>query len=332
MDKMDTTRMSRGSYKSGSNDTLDKGHDRTDHAKDLRLVRFANAIEVFVRTPMRKLLRTLPERPSELGGDRKTFDLNVFVLESWRSATGRKTFNPKSFRAMESFSQYICSIDDILDTANHPSITNQFKEYRLDEKARRRISAFVRYVKEMRKEALLTDQEAKNIFRSAGSYRWQALAALVRFEKLQEPEIGEILKVKEETTGGMGAIIVEIISTAEKIPAEQKKLLTKAFSDSFMASQIADDMHDIHEDIEMKVPNIAVAVLQKYPLEFHALIDSEITSIASYRKLAPKSYAELMQIGQNYLSQIPSTPKNMQVLDAIPRIFCKLTQLTSRGN
>ncbi len=302
-----------------------------DQAGDLRLKDFARATGVFIRTPIRKSLGTLPERPQELGGRRKVFDLNVFVLESWRSVTGRKKFYAKSYEAMEAFSRYITRIDDILDTDIHPSINDWNISYRTDDSARKAISIFVNRVLEMEREKLLTPQETRQIFKAAGSYRRESRRVLEHFESLQNPQIDEILKTKERTTGGMGAVMVEIISVAERIPSEQQKLIAKAFSNSFMATQIADDMHDIHDDIRNKVPNIAVAVLQKYAEEFDALIENKSTDISSYKRLAPRAYSELMEIGQSYISRIPVTPESMGVLRAIPQLFYKIVQLTSRG-
>jgi hypothetical protein len=300
--------------------------------EDLNLRHFASAGKVFIQTPLRKLLRTLPERPVDLGGERNAFDLNVFVLESWLSATKRKTFNPESYEAMEAFSKYITRIDDILDTFNHPPITDWNSTYRTDIIARKNISIFVHRVCEMGKKDILTPEQVKNIFNVASDYRRRARTALGRFESLQDPQINEILKVKEETTGGMGAVMIEILSTAESISASQQKILAKAFSDSFMATQIADDMHDIHEDMQKRVPNIAVSVLRKYPNEFDSLVQSGTTTINAYKELAPKSYTELMQIGQDYTLRIPQTPESIRVLEAIPKIFYKIAQLTSRGN
>lgn len=295
---------------------------------DLDFRRFVEATGVFVRTPIRNLLRTLPPRPAELGGKRKVFDLDVFVLESWRSATGKKDFNVRSYQAMEAFSRYITRIDDIIDTANHPSISNNWKAYRTDQTARKIVSIFVRGVAQMREDWLITLEQERGIFKAAGNFRRKARTALMHFEGLQKPAINEILKVKEETTGGMAAIMVDILSVCERIPVAQRKILAGAFSNAFMATQIADDIHDINDDIQRKVPNIAVAVLQENLEEFNNLKGT--TTINSFRRLAPKSYAKMMQIGQEYLSKIPRTPKNIQVLDAIPRLFYKLVQLTSR--
>ncbi len=297
---------------------------------DLRFWRFVSASEVFLRTPMRKLLRTIPPISPKLETERSTFDLNVFVLESWRSVTGIKGFNAKSYLAMEALSKYIVRIDDILDTVNHPSVTKWNNSYRADKTARKRISGFVGSVLEMGKDSFLTPKQVREIFKVVGDYRRRFRPALELFEKLEKPGIGQILKVKEETTGGMGATMVEILNICERIPVEQKKIVAGAFSDSFMAAQIADDIYDIHDDIRNGVANIAVAVLQKNPEEFSKLLRAKSTTIRSCRKLAPKSYTEIMQIGESYLLRIPRKPERMQVLDAIPRLFYKLVQLTSR--
>ena len=297
---------------------------------DLDMKFLLKASSIFLRTALVNLHRKLPERPTELGGKRKVLDLNVFVMETWLSVTSKKDLNPKSYGIMEAFSKYITRIDDLLDTDTHPSIFYWNTKYKTDAYAREVISIFVERVLDMKKENFLTRYQVKEIIKSTAQYRRNSCIAIESYELLKDPKLSEILKIKEETTGGMGAILAKILCISENVEDKKQEAITHAFSNSFMATQVADDMHDIKEDIINNTPNIAVVILKKYPEEYNALIQHKSTSASSYKKLAPKTYSELMEICNQYLSFIPTTPESIRLLNAIPQLFHKLTALTSR--
>lgn len=297
----------------------------------ISLVQLAKATRIFLRTPIRTILRALPPLPDEFGGKRKVFDLNVFIFESWLSASGKKSFLAEGYSAMEAFSKYVTRIDDMLDSSGHPQIGNWNRSYKKDRMARKAISIFVGKVSEMRENGIITKEQAEKIFKDASDYRKVCRSALMHFESMENPSISEILRVKEETTGNLGSVMVRITSTIEKMPVERERQLAGAFSNSFMATQVADDMLDVADDLKQRVPNIAVAVLKNYPDEFASISGTGSPSINSYKRFAPKSYVEMMKIAQHYVSLIPDEPESMQVLKAIPKLFFKAAQLTSRG-
>ncbi|MEI7960948.1 MAG: hypothetical protein WCI04_01300 [archaeon] len=51
--------------------------------------------------------------------------------------------------AVESFNDYVCLIDDLLDKIDSPNITKSTREYKQHPKARENVSLFVRHVKRM---------------------------------------------------------------------------------------------------------------------------------------------------------------------------------------
>lgn len=291
------------------------------------------AAGVFAKTPLHTVFKNrIPARSEVMGGPRRKFDLNVFVLESWKAASGRKKVNPNSFLAMETFSKYITRVDDLLDRVDHESFVTNPGSYRRDSLARARISGFVQGVHAMHQSGQLTKVQRNQIYRLAGNYRRLVFPALAKFEKIQKPTITDSIEYKEKTTGGMGAVLVDILGVAEKISLAERERLATAFSNSFMSTQIADDIKDIHEDRRNKVGNLAIVFLEKNPHEYDKVMELKDINIKNFRKAAPVSYDALMHLSAHYLREIPVTPKSIQVMQAIPTLFFKLLHLTSRGS
>ena len=293
---------------------------------------YASALSICLRTSANKILKQVPERPMELGGKRRIFDLNILVFESLRTVLNKRHCKPESYTEMEAFSKYITRIDDIMDGPKHPKISEHDEIYKIDSNAMKIVSFFVRYTKSMVDKGIVTQEQAREIFKATIQYRKQAREAIKKFETLTNPNLEEVLEIKNITTGGMGAILADIFCISEGVIENQRKMIRKAFSNAFMATQIADDINDLKIDNDNEVPNIAVTLIrQRYNDESNVLNVKKI-SIKTFKKLAPKSYSDLMQIGNNYISQIPNEPYGFGVLKAIPSIFYKVITLTSRSN
>ncbi len=293
---------------------------------------YAGALAICLRTSTNNILKQVPERPVELGGKRRVFDLNVFVFESLRTILNKREYKQESYTAMETFSKYITRIDDIMDVPKHPKMSEWNTSYKIDPKAMRIVSLFVKHTKSMVNERIITQEQAKEIFKAVEQYRKQARKAVKDFEELTNPNIKEILSIKHITTGGMGAILADVFCMCEGISENQRKIIREAFSNAFMATQIADDINDLKNDIDNGVPNIAAALIRQCHNDEIDVLNVEKMSIKTFRKLAPKSYSDLMQIGDNYISRIPNKPYGLGVLKAVPSIFYKLINLTSRGS
>ena len=293
---------------------------------------YAGALSICLRTSANKILKQVPERPIELGGERRAFDLNVLVFESLRTILNKREYEQESYTAMETFSKYITRIDDIMDGPKHPKISEWNTQYRTDQKAMKIVSLFVRHIKSMANQNIITQEQASEIFKATIQYRKQARQAIKNFEENTNPNFQEILSIKNITTGGMGAILADIFCMCEGVAENQRKTIREAFSNAFMATQIADDIKDLKNDNDNGVPNIATALIRQRYNDEIGVLNIEDMDIKTFRKLAPKSYSDLMLIGNDYISMIPNTPYGLGVLKAMPSIFYKVIKLTSRGN
>ncbi len=284
--------------------------------------RYFRAGLLFLRTP---LARSFLPKPLS-GVKRRPFSLSVFAAESWKVAAERKRLNPKSFLAMEAASEYIFRIDDILDQAEGPDILTERLEYKKDSVARERISQFVSQVKSLP----LTKPEREEIFHLVQEFRRSMLSALTEFEKSPKPTTQDIIKMKEGTTGNMGRVGISVLNVCERIPKEKRKELEDAFSNSFMAGQIVDDIVDMELDHKNEVPNIALEVLKEHPIELEKALKRRKISIRWLRKNCPKSYNQLKNLFESYIHRIPKTTVGLQTLATMPRMLWKFPSFTSR--
>ena len=289
-----------------------------------KLTRYIQAVGIFARTPFVGAKRSLPKPLS--GVKRKIFSLNVFMAEAWKVSAKRKELPVQSFLTMELGSDYVCRIDDILDQAIRPSVETEQLKYKKDIVARKMISRFVGQVKKLP----LTKQERNAIIRLVADFRKNAIAALVKFEKNPNPTKQDILMVKENTTGSMAVVGISVLNICERIPKKEARELEEAFSNLFMAAQIADDIFDLRIDRQNRVPNLALVVLKEHPQELNKALKRQKITMLWFRRSCPASYKELMHLCEGYISKIPKTTIGLQILATIPRIFWKIIALTSR--
>ena len=279
---------------------------------------------IFAKTPFAGAKRRLPQPLS--GVKRKIFSLNVFIAEAWKAAAMRKKLSVPNFLAMEAGSDYICRMDDILDQAMRPSVVSERSKYKKDIVATKIISRFVSQVKGLP----LTRREKQQIFRLAGDFRRKAFASLAKFEKIPNPTKQDIIMIKENTTGGMARVGISILNVCERIPEKQRRELEDAFSNFFMATQIADDIFDVRIDQQNRVPNLALVVLKEHPQELRKTLKRQKITMWWFRRSCPVSHKELMGLCESYISKIPKTTVGLQTLATIPTIFWKIVSLTSR--
>lgn len=210
-------------------------------------------------------------------------------------AANRRGVSDSSFQSMEALSDYIVRIDDLLDQVQHPSVLGRRTEYRTDPAARFAISQFVNSVKQK---------------------------PLSRSEKL--------LKMKEDTSGAMGSILAAVLNSLERVPVLKRKELEDAFANAFMATQVADDVIDLKQDFKNRVPNLALAVLAKFPSEQKRALSTNSIRFSWFKKNCPKTYQELFGICQHYLAKIPTSSLGFAALATIPQIFWRIVELTRR--
>ncbi len=311
---------------------IDKMSTKAMVKEPVKFSHYAGAMGVFLRTSTSGIVRSVPERPKELGGRRGIFDLNIFVFESLRTVLDMDGYSPNSYIAMETFSKYITRIDDIMDSVKHPRMSEWNSSYKKDPNAKQIISMFVKHIKSMEKGAIINKNQATELFNAVHSYRKRARIAIERFENLNNPDITDILLIKRITTGGMGAIMADIVCICESVPESKRNIITGAFSDAFMATQIADDINDLNDDIKNNVPNIAAAIIQQIHIDESSVLEMEKMDIKTFRRRAPKSYNDLMRLGGEYISLIPKEPFGLGVLRAIPVVFYNIISLTSRSD
>ncbi|MBU2099742.1 hypothetical protein KKG83_03440 [Candidatus Micrarchaeota archaeon] len=266
--------------------------------------------------------------PKPLSGTkRRLFSINAFVAEVWKYAAGRKRLNPDSFLAAEAFSKHVCRIDDILDQVNTVGSVTEIPKWKRDDKARAHISDFVHRVKEMP----LTTAEKKQVFRIAGEFRREANKSLIKFKKNSNPTKKDVISLKEKTTGSSGKALVSLLNVCERIPRKQAIELEEAFSNIFMAAQVADDILDLREDQRARTPNLALEFLKDNPLELKSAMKKSKMNMLWFKRNCKISYAQLIRLCNSYISKVPQTTVGFQTLATLPKLFLKLLFLPTRS-
>ncbi len=256
----------------------------------------------------------------------KIFSKSAFLFEVWKAASERSKIKKESFLATEALNDYVLAVDDLIDRMDHPDLKRDYLAYKKYLPARKSISGFVRQVKKMP----LTREEKREIYKTTGKYRREAFSTLQEFYTKPKPTLKEILEMKEKTTGGMGTAFVSVLNILERVPKEKRSAVEKAFSEVFMAAQVADDMCDIHSDYAQRVPNIAIGVLQKHPQEFGAAMKMQRVSFNAFKQACPNTFKELIEIYNHYTARIPQNSQSTHLMTTFSNLFLKLLTLTAR--
>ncbi|VVC00417.1 Uncharacterised protein [uncultured archaeon] len=249
---------------------------------------------------------------------------NAFFIELWRTVTPAARIGKKEFLVVEAFNDYVVAIDDILDQLVHPDPQKEYLAYKMNPDARKSVGDFVRAVK----GTVLTKEEKRQLFKVVGDYRRKAFHVLQEFYA-DTPRLDKIIRMKEETSGEWGCAAVKLLDILGQVPRENRRSVEEAFANSFMATQIADDLFDLVEDTSRKTPSIAVGIFMGHPDELRNALSMEKPSMHLFKKLCPKSIAKIMDLYRGYLGKIPLSD-NLQIIRIFPRLFINFLSLTKR--
>jgi len=253
---------------------------------------------------------------------------NALFIELWRTATPHapRRIGKKEFLTIEAFNDYIMVIDDTLDKLGHPDIDKDYLKYKTIPGAKKRISGFVKSVKGLD----LTKEEKARMLKAAGEFRRTAFHTLRKFYAGNIHNLDNIIKMKEETSGETGRMTVRLLNITGRVPQEESHRVEDACTAAFMATQIADDIYDLREDMESGTPNIAFGILQSHPQELKHVMAMGRPSLKLLKEVCPQSTKQIMELYNGYLGKIPTTG-DIQSIIIFPIIFMKLLSLTRRN-
>lgn len=147
------------------------------------------------------------------------------------------------------------------------------------------------------------------------------MRSIEEYSRKESPDLKDIIRMHRGTTGEMGRIIARVFNLTYGVDSKTAALLERTLMNVALVAQLTDDVKDCNEDRQNQTPNILNVVAQKNPSELMRIRAAPEVDFRWLRLHAPASYRHILQIGSNYLGNMPEQSHDQGVAVAAARLF-----------